>query len=193
MSEAKKEETEGGEHGEAPKKGKKKLIAIIAVVLVLIVGGSIGFMALGGKPKDAEHEQEAEEEHPKHLDTAKLDTFVVNLAQSGSFLKTTILIEYDAELAEKAAAAHAGGAGAEGGGGEHGGGKGPALPAAIEHRLPMVKDAVIRVLSSKRGEDLLTTEGKETVKEDLIEALNEAVAAEEGPIVGIYFQEFLIQ
>ncbi len=60
-------------------------------------------------------------------------------------------------------------------------------------REPMIRDAIIRVLSSKTTDDLLNTEGKERLKEELIEAINEAIALDEGPAVGVYFTEFIIQ
>jgi flagellar basal body-associated protein FliL len=56
-----------------------------------------------------------------------------------------------------------------------------------------IKDTLLRVLSSKKAEDVLTAEGKERLKEELIEGLNEAVALEEPPLTGVYFTEFIIQ
>lgn len=178
-----------GEAAPAPK-GKKKLIIIIAVVLLLLVGGGGGFMLMGGdKPKDEKAEEAHEEE--KHYAHAKLDPFIVNLAQSGSFLKIALLIEYDPALVE--------GQGGEGGGGGHGGGGGggggaPAgLPGVLGLREPMIRDSIIRVLSSKKGEEVLTVQGKDQLKEELVEAINEAVGLEEHPVVAVYFTEFIVQ
>jgi flagellar basal body-associated protein FliL len=49
------------------------------------------------------------------------------------------------------------------------------------------------VLSSKKAEDVLTSDGKERLKEELIEGLNEAVALEEPPLTAVFFTEFIIQ
>jgi flagellar protein FliL len=193
MSDA-EEKKEGGE--ETPKPKGKKLIIILLVVLLLGGGGGAFFFLKGGKDPnaDAAHEEEKKEEE-KHYATAKLDTFIVNLSENSTFLKTTILIEYDPALLEKKSDEH-GGEASGGGHGSGGGGeesKEGSLPEGIAKRKPMVHDAVIRVLSSKRSTDVLTPEGKETLKQELIEAINEAIGLEEGPVVNIYFTEFIIQ
>ena len=63
----------------------------------------------------------------------------------------------------------------------------------MQAREPMMRDAVIRVLSSKKAVDVLSPEGKEKLKEELVEAINEAIGLEEGPVVNVYFTEFIIQ
>lgn len=194
---AKEEEKEGAAEGEAKPKGKKKLFIIIAIVL-LLVGGGAAFMLMGGNPEKKEGE-EAEEpkEEEKHYETAKLDTFIVNLSENTTFLKTTILVEYDPALLHPKGEEH-GSEGGEASGGGHGSGGGgesaeAALPAEILKRKPMIHDAIIRVLSSKRSVEVLSPEGKELLKQELLEAINEAIGLEEGPVVNIYFTEFIIQ
>lgn len=175
--------------GEEPKpKSKKKLIIIIAVVLVV---AAAAFALLGGKKEKKESEDEVEE--VKHYQTVELDHFVVNLSESKAFLKIKMLLEYDPKIFERAHSRGHGGSGGGGGAGAGGGGGGPSMPAVMVERMPMVRDAAIRVLSSKKSDELLTLEGKERLKEELIEAINEAIGLEEGPIVGIYFLEFIIQ
>jgi flagellar protein FliL len=186
--------TEEKEHKEAEgaEKPKSKKMLIIIIAVVVVIGAAGAFFLLGGKKKSGEGEEAeaAHEEEHKHYETAKLDTFIVNLSQSGSFLKTTILLEFDPVLAVEKG--H-GEAKAEGGGGGHGGGGETSLPGILGHREPMIKDAIIRLLSSKKGEEVLSPEGKETMKEELIDAINEATGAEEPPVIGIYFSEFLVQ
>jgi len=175
----------------APKKGSKKLIIIIAAVVVLLLGGGGAFLMLGSKaPSDEDqHEEEAQDEGI-HLATLKLEPFIVNLSDNASFLKVTLLLEYNVAAVEAASGegAEKGGHGA-GGGGE----KGPAMPAIFSEREPMLRDAVIRVLSSKKAPDVLVPDGKLKLKEDLIEAINEALGMEEPVVVNIYFTEFIIQ
>ncbi|MCO6432407.1 MAG: flagellar basal body-associated FliL family protein [Deltaproteobacteria bacterium] len=188
--EAEEKEEGGAEGAEKPKKSKKKLFIILGVVLVLL-GAGIPLAFMGGEePKDGEHDEHHEEE--KHYATAKLETFIVNLSENTTFLKVTMLIEYDPaqiEAAEKLAGG-GGGHGAGGGGGEPAEG---ALPPLMEKRKPMIHDAVIRVLSSKKSTEVLTPDGKEQLKQELIEAINDAVGLDEGPVVNIYFTEFIIQ
>jgi hypothetical protein len=118
---------------------------------------------------------------------------VVNLSESSSFVKVTILVEYDKTILEKFAlggegGGHGGGAG--GGGGEE---KPNAIPPEMMDRDPVIRDAIIRVLSGKRAADVLSASGKEILKEELMEAINEAMGMEEPPIVAVYFTEFIVQ
>jgi len=193
---AKKEEA-AAEGAEAKPKSKKKLIFIIAGVVVLAGGAGVPMLLMGGDKEAALLEEEHHEE-VKRLETADLGIFVVNLSDTSAFLKAKIMIEFDAALVEKQTA---GEAGAEGGGGGHGGGAGGGggeakaggLPPHFMKRESQIKDAIIRVLSSKKADELLTAEGKERLKDELIEGVNEAVGLEEPPVVGVYLTEFIIQ
>ena len=42
-------------------------------------------------------------------------------------------------------------------------------------------------------ETILTKEGYEKLKEELMEGINEAIGLDEEPIVNIYFTEFIVQ
>ena len=189
MAEDKDKGKEGAaEEAPAKPKSKKKLFIIIGVV-VLIVGGGAGFFLMsgsapkeateGGEPAEAAHEEENE------YKTVELDTMIVNLSSNASFLKTKLLLQYDPKVVGEGGAAKAEG--------EEGGKKSAALPGKLHEREAMVRDAMIRVMSSKKAEDVLTPEGKEQLKEELIEAINEASGLEEPPIVAIFYVDFIIQ
>jgi flagellar FliL protein len=165
-----KEETK---EPEAPASGgsKKLIIIIVAVVIVLAVGVG-AFLALSGGKADEEAEDEGEEleeegegEGEANLPPAilPLETFIVNLQVKGSFLKTTIQLEF-----------------AE-----------PELPPTIESDVPKVRDAVIRVLSGKTSAEILTAEGKERLREELRDSINETLGAED--VTQVFFTEFIIQ
>ena len=180
-------------HEEAPKpKSKKKLFIIIGVV-VLLAGGAGAFAMMGGKKAAPAEGEEAEvHEEQKHLIPIKLDTFIVNLSENASFLKIRMTLEYDPEILARATGGGEGGG--HGGGGAGGEGAAPGgLPPGLIEKESQIRDAIIATLSSKAAADVLTTEGKEQLKEDLIESINEAIGFEEGPIVNVYFNEFLIQ
>ncbi len=173
--------------GEAAPKSKKKLIIIVAVAAVVVIGAAAFFMMGGKKEEGAEGKPEEHAEEHKHYEQAELQTFIVNLSETSNFLKVKLLLEYDAEILAKA--------GGEAGGG-HGGGEGEkaaGLPGVLGTREAMIQDAVIKVLSSKKAADVLTIEGKEQIKEELLEAINEASQLEEPPIVAVYFKEFIVQ
>lgn len=195
MAEKKKEgdEEKGGE-APAPK-SKKKLIIIIVVVL-LLAGGGGAFFALSGGDKNAEEAAKEEEVHPRELKRVKLDPFIVNLSEAKSFLKVSILVEYDPEILAKVTGGEAGGEGHGGGGaggeGGEGGGEG-GLPPAMMEKEPIIRDRVIGVLASKTPSDVLSKTGKETLKEEIIEAINDALEFPEPVVVAVYFTEFMIQ
>lgn len=164
---------------EAPKGGKKKLVIIVAVA-VLVIGGGVGaFLAMGSsKPAEGEEglEEGAEGEHGgggEHGEgganavlppaVLPLETFIVNLQVKGSFLRTTIQLEF----AESE------------------------LPHTIESDTPKIKDAVIKVLSAKSSSELLTSEGKEKIKTEVRDSVNEILGGEE--VTQVYFTEFIIQ
>lgn len=174
MAEKKEEESKV----EAKGGGKKKLIIIIVVVLILVGGGVGAFFALGKSGAEEGEEGAVEgEEHGEGEEGAEgedghaeappavlpLDTFIVNLQVKGSFLKTTIQLEFVE----------------------------PELPPTIEHETPKIRDAIIRLLSSKSSADILSAEGKEKLREELRQEINSALKSED--VGGVYFTEFIIQ
>jgi len=179
MASDKREKDEGKE--EAPKKSKKKLFIIIgAVVVLLIVAGGAFFMLKGGK-KAAEGEGEEATDESTESSGEKggegkeggkgslsgsivpLDTFIVNLQVKGSFLKTTIQLEF----------------------GE------PGQPHTLEADMPKVRDAIIRIMSGKTAQDILSVEGKEKLREEVKDGVNNAMGSED--VVNVYFTEFIVQ
>ncbi len=192
MADEKKDEKkkEGEEAAEVKPKNKKKLIIIVVAVVLLVGGGAAAMLLGGGAPPPKEGEEQATEETKRHLVAFTLDPIIVNLSENASFLKIKLTIEYDPEILA-AALGEGAGHGGGGAGGEGEGAGGP--PPIMVEREAQIKDAIIRVLASKTPADVLTSDGKEALKEELIEAVNEAIGLEEGPVVNIYFNEFLVQ
>jgi flagellar FliL protein len=198
MSDAHAPKTEEAPAEGAPKKKNKKMFFIALGVVMLVAGAGVPMFLMGGAPEEAAEAPEDEHhEEEKHLETADLGSFVVNLSEATSFLKAHLLVEFDNAVVEKQMKHHGEGeAAAEGGGGEHGGGEKPGaapLPEFMAKREIQVKDTILKVLSSKRADDVLTPDGKERLKDELIEGLNEAVGLEEPPLTAVYFTEFIIQ
>lgn len=196
-----KQEGEGDKAAEQkPKKSKKKLVIFAIIGLVSLMGGAgVASMVTPKQPlvnENAEEEFHEPVELPKQIQTADLGQFIVNLSDMGSFLKVRMMIEYDYALVDKQLGIVAGatgglahGGGASGGAKEAAGGIHPHL-AKKEHHF---RDVIIRILSAKKANDLLTVEGKTRLKEELIDGLNEVVGLEEPPIVGLLFTDFMIQ
>lgn len=191
MSE-KSEEAPAGEGG-GKKSGKRKII-ILVLLLVLLGGGGAGAFLFLGKSKGAEDKEEHKEEHKPHLVMSPLDPpFIVNLGDSGSYLKATIWLEYDVELSKKLAEeAHAGGG--HGSGGSGGGDKGPPpLEGIVKTKEPLIKDVIIRILSSKTVDEARSTNLREALKGELVEGINEVITEDEGPVSNVIFTEYIVQ
>ena len=185
------EKEEPKEGSEAPKpKSKKKLIIIIVAVL-LLVGGGAGFFLMSG----GEEEIKEEVEEIKVFKTIKLDPFIVNLSEAKSFLKVAILIEYDETLLNKLTGGSAAGGSGHGGGGGGGGAAPPegGFPPSMIEKEARIRDRIISILSAKSPSDVLSVIGKQNLKDELIESLNEVIELPEPVIVNIYFTEFIVQ
>lgn len=190
----------GGDNktAEKPKKSKKKVILIVLSVLGLAGGAGVSGVFMGAPPPEEAEVVEEATDHPKRIEMADLGVFVVNLSENVSFLKTRIMMEYDANILDKQTIVKEGGeAGGEGHGGGGSGGKeaegGSGTHPYIAKKENQLRDVVIRILSSKKSTDLLTNDGKGRLKEELVDGLNEAIGLEEPPVVGVLFTEFIIQ
>jgi flagellar FliL protein len=188
-TEAAAEGTEG-----APKKSKKKLIIILAAVILLVAGAGVPMFLMGGKKAPEGEEAHEEVEPEKKMELTDLGQFIVNLSESSSFLKVHIMMEYDASIldkAEKEAGGKAHGGGASGGGGEAK--KEGGFHPHMAPKETQMRDVIIRILSSKTSQEMLTAEGKERLKDELVEGLNEAIGMEDPPVTSVFFTEFIIQ
>ena len=165
---------------EAPKKSKKMLFIIGGVLLLVVIGAGAFFMLSGGKKaadgegEDGEEPAEAAEGHGEAGkegghggaltgSIVPLDTFIVNLQVKGSFLKTLIQLEF----------------------GE------PGQPHTLESDMPKVRDAIIRIMSGKTAQEILSVEGKEKLREEVKDGVNNAMGSED--VVNVYFTEFIVQ
>jgi len=162
-----------------PKKKGKMLIIILAVVGVLVIGGGLGAYVLLSKPAVEKTAAEGEEgegaegageegEEEAHAPIyVKLEAFTVNLADQESYLQTEIqLMVADAKVGEK-----------------------------MNARLPEVRDALIRLLSSKTAEELSQQEGKDKLASEIQKQVNEVLGIK-GKLKGVkkvLFGAFIIQ
>jgi flagellar FliL protein len=152
----------------APKSKKKLLIIIIAAVLALaLVGGGAAFFMLGKKPDAEQQEEHAEEEdaHPPVYE--KLETFTVNLADGESYLQLEMsLLVADTKVQEK-----------------------------VKLHLPEVRDALLRLLSSKNADELATPEGKDKLSTEVQGQVNEILGIKTSAkgVKKVLFNAFIIQ
>ncbi len=167
---------------ESPPKPKKSLKLIIiaggAVLVLLLIGGVVAFFLLSSSPSDSSDSSEAPslmdklkgivsggKKNPETAPTAihKMEPFLVNLADPGQlrYLKVTLHVET------------------------------PQKGEEYEKRLPQLRDSVLSILSSKNFKDILTSEGKNALREEIKEKMNQLLV--EMKVRNIYFTEFVIQ
>ena len=186
---AEEETTEQTEEEAKPKKSSNMLMIIIIVVLVLIIiiGGIFAFMLMGDDEEDvsapAPQQQERAATQTKRTGSSNsnnyddsrslsdigvlypLDTFTVNLkSDSGRrYLKVTMSLELEGEE----------------------------LSLELDSKTPVLRDRIIRILSSKTLEEISSKKGKKKVEMQIMDTLNAMI--KNGRIKGIYFTEFVIQ
>ena len=166
MAEEKAEAAEGA--AEAPAKGGNKLFLIIGVV-VLLVGGGAGAWFAGVIPHGTKHEAEAKEEtkveRPDVGALQALDAFIANLADEDGkrYLKATLQVEFfDAKV-----------------------------PEDFHARLPLMRDLLLTLFTSKTFAEIRTPQGKTLLREEIVNRLNRAMRRD--AVKAVYFTEFIVQ
>lgn len=174
MARERGEEKEKEEVQEEPKKKRSpKLFIIIGVVVALLLGGAGGayyFLFMGKSGTSGSHEDAAEDSHGKKGAAVKganknLDPFIVNLtdAQGTRYLKAVMQLELSSG----------------------------ALGAELDEKMPMIRDDIISLLSSKSFEDISTEPGKRELKKAIIERINRSLQG--GQVTRVFFTEFVVQ
>jgi flagellar FliL protein len=177
MADEEKKEEEQQEGGS--KKGGKTVLIIIGALLflIIVIGGVVAFMLLSGDDGAAQQPQGQNVQNPASKAPAvrsddltvgpmfPLEPFTVNLlSESGRrYLKAEVNLEMSTAN----------------------------LQAELTSKMPVIRDTVITVLSSKTVEEISTARGKERLKEELIEQLN--LRLQDGYINRIYFMMFIVQ
>lgn len=115
------------------------------------------------KTKDKEN-MGISDENKETLSMYELDTFTVNLAdiKATRYARVTIKLELNNFEVEE----------------------------EIERRTPQIRDLIIVILSSKRFQDIQTTEGKDSLRIEIIKSINTYLV--KGEIVNLYFTEFVV-
>ena len=186
MAEETKEETT--EEAPAGKKGKNTLMIIIIGVLVLIIigGGLTAVLLMGDDEEPMQSQQQMAPQSQEVRSSSRsrsnsntmssrklsdigilypLDTFTVNLKsdQGRRYLKATISLELNGEE----------------------------LSIELDNKSPVIRDRIIRILSSKTLEEISSKKGKQKVSDQIVDTMNSMIV--DGSVKGIYFTEFVIQ
>ena len=150
-------------------KGKKRLLIYGMAGLIFLGGSAVAAFQLGWIPISGQVKNKKSESHiAEQTDMGpivKLSPIVINLKDEsgGHYLKATLVLEM---------------------------GKND-KPEEIQSRMSGLMDTVILTLSDKRMEDLKLPESKETLKQELLQKINQQLDPKK--VKGIYFDEFLYQ
>lgn len=173
-----KEPAAAPEEAAAPKKKKTLLIIIAVVAVLLLAGGGVAVYLLTTPPAaekqakahgdEEEHGDEEDEEHDEHPPVyEKLETFTVNLSDGATYLQVEISLKVaDAKVQEK-----------------------------LKMHMPEVRDAMLRLLSSKSPEELGEVEGKDKLAEEIQKQMNQVIGVKKAKkgVQGVLFTAFIIQ
>ncbi|HMK50591.1 MAG TPA: flagellar basal body-associated FliL family protein [Thermodesulfovibrionales bacterium] len=150
---------------EKPRKGKMKLFIILAIVIIIGLGSGFAaytmFLSKKGKAADASHEKAAGAE--QKIELFALDPFVMNLAEQNRFLKVSVQFE----LGDKS------------------------YQPLVTEKAPLLRDAIIILVSSKSYTSVMTPEGKLQLKDEILLRANQAVGKD--VFKNLYFTEFVTQ
>jgi len=182
-------EEEKKEEETAPKEKKSSnmlmIIIIVVLFLIIIIGGIVVFLLMGNDEETPSNNRQMQEMSApkKHLsrgpstqyDNSRqlneigilypLDTFTVNLKSDAGrrYLKVTMSLELEGEE----------------------------LSLELDAKSPVLRDRIIRILTSKTLEEISSKKGKQKVSQQIMDTLNLMIS--DGDIRGIYFTEFVIQ
>jgi flagellar FliL protein len=184
---------------EAPADGggkKKKLIIIGAAVAVALILGIVAFMMMGKGDKKAKKEGEAAQTEAAagghgapaagghgapaagahgapaaggaaspSANIFPMEPFIVNIydGQELRYLKVKVELEMVS----------------------------PAIKTEIEGRMAPIRDSVLILLSAKTLQDVQDVQGKNTLKDEILMAINKNIPP--GKIVKVYFTDFVVQ
>ncbi len=172
------------EEGTGKKSNMLMIIIIAVLVLIIVIGAAVTFILMGDDGEEAATEnqpvaKQAAAPQKRRANTAledtrrldeigilyPLDSFTVNLkSDSGRrYLKATISLELSGEE----------------------------LSLELDAKAPVIRDRIIRILTSKTLEEISSKKGKQKVSDQIQDTLNAMIS--DGHVQGIYFTEFVIQ
>jgi flagellar FliL protein len=156
-------EAETPEEAKKPKK-KGKLLIIAIIAFAVLAGGAAGAYFLFFS-KGAQQGKEAKEVKEEHGVNFALEPFVVNVIDpSGTkYLKVSIQLELsDAKYTEKA-----------------------------KNKTPQLRDAIITLLTNKTSDELITSEGKLLLKDEIKQRCEQILG--EGTVKNVFLTDFVMQ
>jgi flagellar FliL protein len=178
---------EGADAAKAAPKGKSKLLLVVGAVVLLLVAIAVPVaLMLGGKKEehkdtdlldaDAAHsdggeklvieglgeEDELEEGEEPLGAILPMESFVVNLTEGG-YLRLQAQLEFNARE----------------------------VPRRFYTKVVPIRDSLLTLLASKRVEELSEPRGRDTLRTQIKDVINEVLRKEE--VKHVYFTQFVLQ
>jgi flagellar FliL protein len=180
------EEVENREENQKEEKKSNLMMIIIAgvFVVILIIGAILAFLISGGSEEEEMMEMaNSEMQESRGGDQSgelrnfrrktsltvgpmfEMDTFIVNLLSENGrrYLKVKVNLELEDE----------------------------ALQEEVTQKIPVIRDIVIRIASSKNLEEISTENGKNKFKDQIVSEINRNL--QDGKINNVFFTDFVIQ
>jgi flagellar FliL protein len=161
------EEKEATQEEEGKGGGKKKLLILLVLLLLIAAGGGAGAYFFLFSKSEEEEEVKKPKVSPEEVGVMyKLEpAFIVNLADPEMTMYARLSVTL--EVADQQ------------------------VLLEVQKKEPIIRDAIIEILSNKTSEELRTPEGREKLKLEIIKRINTILV--EGGIRNAYFTEFVIQ
>ncbi len=161
------EEKEAKQAEETAGGGKGKLLLVLLLLLSLLIGGAGAYFFLFAKKSEEEEETPKPTVSPEAVGVMyKLEpAFIVNLAdpELTMYARVSLTLEVSS----------------------------PEVITEVQKREPIIRDAIIEILSNKTSRELRSPEGREQLKLEIIKRINTVLV--QGGIRNVYFTEFVVQ
>jgi flagellar FliL protein len=149
---------------------KRRLMAILAILLIA-AAAIAGYVVISGRgpageaSADEDGAHGAREASPAMGPGYTFETFIVNVAGTGGrrYLKCTITVEFDSNAGVNEAGS----------------------------KIPLMRDAVIDILSSKTMEDLEPGALRDVLRAELVATISALIA--KARVTRVFFNEFVVQ
>jgi len=173
------------------------VIIVSLFIMYMLIDSSMNKKLAQLVPSDEQSEVEEDGEVRQEGILLDLGDFILNLADTTSkkYLKVGIAMELSKTQEEIEAFEALANAKPSGG---HGHGSAPAadpnadIAATMERYKPVIRDAIITVLSAKTSDELSTPTGKEIAKEEILEMVNNVFEGQR-EVMRVSFGQFIIQ
>ena len=163
------EETRQAEAGAAAAPPGKSKVLLLVIVAVVLAGGGAGAWFAGVIPHaskgEAKTEQAKEERTPEVGAILPLDPFIANLGDEDGkrYLKATLQVEFFDRR----------------------------VPDDFHDRSAQMRDLLVTLFTSKTFNEVRTPEGKEVLREEIINRMNRTLHKD--LVKAVYFTEFIVQ